>query len=83
MIGVFGIWALSGFGYPQSALPITMNIVSKLLAFSTALTLFLPDRLRNWQQDGPAYAPSREQAPQPVMAASLPVGGPAVYGTSK
>lgn len=37
MIGVFGIWALSGFGYPQSALPITMNVVSKILAFITAL----------------------------------------------
>jgi hypothetical protein len=36
MIGVFGIWALSGFGYPQSALPITMNAISKILAFATA-----------------------------------------------
>ena len=72
MIGVFGIWALSGFGYPQSALPITLNMVSKILAFITALTLFLPDRLRNWRKDGPAPAPSREQAPQPVMAAPGP-----------
>src|SRR5215831_12715776 len=72
MIGVFGIWALFGFGYPQSALPITMNVVSKILAFITALTLFLPDRLRNWRTDGPAHAPSREQAPQPVMAAPAP-----------
>lgn len=66
MIGVFGIWAMSGFGYPQSALPITMNVVSKILAFVTALTLFLPDRLRNWRRDGPPAAPSREQAPQPA-----------------
>jgi len=72
MIGVFGIWALSGFGYPQSALPITMNVVSKILAFITALTLFLPGRLRNWRTDGPAHAPSREQTPQPVMAAPAP-----------
>jgi ABC-2 type transport system ATP-binding protein len=72
MIGVFGIWALSGFGYPQSALPITLNVVSKILAFITALTLFLPDRLRNWRTDGPAHAPSREQAPQPVMSAPAP-----------
>ena len=70
MIGVFGIWALSGFGYPQSALPITLNVVSKILAFITALTLFLPDRLRNWRTDGPAPAPGREQIPQPVMAAA-------------
>jgi ABC-2 type transport system ATP-binding protein len=72
MIGVFGIWALSGFGYPQSALPITLNMVSKVLAFITALTLFVPDRLRDWRKDGPAPAPGREQAPQPVMAAPAP-----------
>ncbi len=68
MIGVFGIWALSGFGYPQSALPFTMNVVSKILAFITALTLFLPDRLRNWRTDGPARAPGRERARQPAFA---------------
>jgi ABC-2 type transport system ATP-binding protein len=72
MIGVFGIWARYGFGYPQSALPITMNVVSKILAFITALTLFLPDRLRDWRTDGPPPVPSREQAPQPVMAALAP-----------
>jgi ABC-2 type transport system ATP-binding protein len=72
MIGVFGIWALFGFGYPQSALPITMNVVSKILAFITALTLFLPDRLRDWRTDGPPAAAGREQAPQPVMAAPAP-----------
>lgn len=59
MIGVFGIWALTGFGYPQSPLPITMNVVSKIVAFLTGLTLFLPGRLRNWRTDGPARAPGR------------------------
>src|SRR5215472_1793903 len=73
MIGVFGLWALYGFGYPQSALPITMNVVSKLLAFITALTLFLPDRLRDWRTDGPPAAPGREQAPQAVEQAPQPV----------
>jgi hypothetical protein len=72
MTGVYGIWALSGFGYPQSALPITMNVVSKILAFATALTLFLPDRPRNWRTDGPAPAPTREQTPQPATAAPAP-----------
>jgi hypothetical protein len=77
MIGVFGIWALFGFGYPQSALPITMNVLSKILAFITALTLFLPDRLRDWRTDGPPAAPVREQAPNrswrpPLRAASRP-----------
>src|SRR6516164_7086069 len=72
MIGVFGIWALFGFGYPQSALPITLNVASKILAFITALTLFLPDRLRVWRTDGPPAAPVREQTSLPVMAAPAP-----------
>jgi hypothetical protein len=44
MLGVFAIWALAGFGYPSSPLPLTLNIVSKLLAFAAAFTLFLPQR---------------------------------------
>jgi ABC-2 type transport system ATP-binding protein len=44
MVGVFGIWALSGFGYPSSPLPTTLNIISKILAFVTVLTLFPPRR---------------------------------------
>ena len=62
MIGVFGIWALYGFGYPQSALPITMNVVSKILAFATVLTLFLPGRLRDWRRDGPAPLPAASRS---------------------
>jgi hypothetical protein len=53
MLGVFAIWALAGFGYPSAPVPLTLNIVSKLLAFATALTLFFPQR------------PPPEQAPQP------------------
>jgi hypothetical protein len=44
MLGVFAIWALAGFGYPSAPVPLTLNIVSKLLAFATALTLFLQRR---------------------------------------
>ncbi len=68
MIGVFAIWAWSGFGYPQSALPTTLNVASKILAFITALTLFLPDRLRNWRTDGPPRARELEQTSPPVTA---------------
>jgi ABC-2 type transport system ATP-binding protein len=53
MLGVFAVWALSGFGYPSAPLPTALNIASKLLAFVTVLTLFLPQR------------PAPEQAPQP------------------
>jgi hypothetical protein len=42
MLGVFAVWALSGFGYPSAPLPTALNIVSKILAFVTVLTLFLP-----------------------------------------
>lgn len=46
MLVVFGIWAAAvGFSYPSTAAPITLNIVAKLLAFATTLTLFFPDWL--------------------------------------
>jgi hypothetical protein len=44
MLAVFAVWALTGFGYPSAPVPITLNVVSKILAFVTALTLFLPPR---------------------------------------
>jgi hypothetical protein len=44
MLAVFAVWALTGFGYPSAPVPITLNVVSKILAFVTALTLFLPVR---------------------------------------
>jgi hypothetical protein len=42
MLVVFAVWALLGFGYPSAPVPITLNVVSKILAFAVALTLFLP-----------------------------------------
>jgi hypothetical protein len=44
MLVVFAVWALFGFGYPSAPVPITLNVVAKILAFVTALTLFLPVR---------------------------------------
>jgi hypothetical protein len=44
MLVVFAVWALTGFGYPSAPVPITLNIVSKLLSFAAAITLFLPQR---------------------------------------
>jgi hypothetical protein len=46
MLAVFAAWALAGFGYPSAPVPITLNVVSKILAFVTALTLFLLPRRR-------------------------------------
>jgi hypothetical protein len=53
MLGLWAAWALSGFGYPSAPLPIALNMASKILAFVTALTLFLPQR------------PAPGRAPQP------------------
>jgi hypothetical protein len=44
MFLVFAIWAVFGFAYPLTALPITLNVISKALAFATAVLLFVPGR---------------------------------------
>lgn len=44
MFFVFSIWALFGFPYPSSPIPIALNTLSKVLCFMTAITLFLPQR---------------------------------------
>jgi hypothetical protein len=40
MLGVFAVWALAGFAYASAPVPFTLNLVSKMLAFVTLLTLF-------------------------------------------
>jgi hypothetical protein len=44
MLAVFAAWALAGFAYPFAPVPFTLNVLSKILAFITALSLFLPQR---------------------------------------
>jgi hypothetical protein len=63
MLLVFAIWALSGFAYPSAQLPIALNMVSKILAFVTALSLFLPRRAA----DG---TPALASIPSPESTAS-------------
>jgi len=58
MLAVFAVWALSGFGYPSAPLPYALNVLSKILAFVTALSLFLPRRAE-------ASAPHPHPAPAP------------------
>jgi hypothetical protein len=67
MLGVWAAWALAGFGYPSAPLPIALNIASKMLAFVTAFTLFLPRR--------PAFL-FRRPAPGPEQRAGRRVPGP-------
>jgi hypothetical protein len=43
MFIVFSLWAaLFGFAYPGSSGPLAMNVLSKILAFVTTVTLFVP-----------------------------------------
>ncbi|HEY3683381.1 MAG TPA: hypothetical protein VGL93_10095 [Streptosporangiaceae bacterium] len=44
MLFVFAIWAFLGFGYPSAPAPFALNVLSKILAFLTVLSLFLPVR---------------------------------------
>ena len=42
MFLIFAVWALFGFGYPLTPFPFAMNVIGKILAFATAVSLFLP-----------------------------------------
>jgi hypothetical protein len=53
MLLVFAVWALAGFGYPSAPVPIAMNVVSKILAFVTALALFFPEWFTRWWRNQP------------------------------
>jgi hypothetical protein len=44
MLAVFAVWSLFGFAYPGTPAPLALNVVSKILAFATAATLFVPER---------------------------------------
>jgi hypothetical protein len=59
MLSVFAAWGLIGFSYPSTPGPLTLNALSKILALATALTLFLPYRVR-----------ARADAPEPALATS-------------
>ena len=45
MFLLFAVWALFGFGYPAARIPTTLNMISKILAFATAVSLFLPTEI--------------------------------------
>lgn len=42
MFLIFAIWALFGFAYPATRLSVAFNVISKILAFVAAVSLFLP-----------------------------------------
>lgn len=43
MFLIFAVWALFGFAYPAAPVPIALNMLSKVLAFAAAVSLFLPE----------------------------------------
>ncbi len=42
MFLIFAVWALFGFAYPSMPIPIALNMVSKVVAFAVAVSLFIP-----------------------------------------
>jgi len=44
MLALFAVWALFGFSYPSAPGPITLNVLSKILALVTAVSLFPSQR---------------------------------------
>ena len=46
MFLVFAVWAAFGFAFPAEPLPLTLNIISKILCFVAAIMLFA------WQAEG-------------------------------
>ena len=55
---IFAVWGLFGFGYPSAPGPITLNVLSKILALVTALPLFLPERAPSGTPEPQVAAPS-------------------------
>jgi hypothetical protein len=88
MLAVFAVWGLSGFGYPSAPLPCVLNVVSKILGFITALTLFVPQRANPGKlaRAGPALAEfqalHQRNPATPAVSTSTPARGIGSSSTS-
>jgi len=58
MLLVFAAWALAGFEFPATAGSYAFNAVSKIIAFATALTLFIPSPKPSTARDPTALEPA-------------------------
>jgi hypothetical protein len=67
MLIVFAVWGLVGFGYPSAPLLLALNVLSKILSFVAALSLFLPQRTQAITRDSSTYA-SNMPMPGPSAA---------------
>jgi hypothetical protein len=60
---VFAIWAVFGFPYPETSLPIGLNMIGKVIAFAIAISLFLPpEELAPWR---PVQTPGKVESELP------------------
>ncbi|GLV60777.1 hypothetical protein KDH_75960 [Dictyobacter sp. S3.2.2.5] len=57
MFFIFAVWALTGFAYPSTPFPIAMNMLSKVVAFAVAISLFLRDWKKLFLPASPREAP--------------------------
>ncbi len=70
MFFIFAVWALAGFAYPSTPFPIAMNMLSKIMAFAVAISLFLRDREKLFLPARPREV-SSEQGELVSKAASI------------
>jgi hypothetical protein len=63
MLAVFAVWALFGFAYPSAPIPTALNMVSKVLALITALSLFVPPRTEPGLEAVAPATPATASAP--------------------
>ena len=74
LLGVFAVWALSGFDFPATPGAYALNVLGKVVAFVTALTLFIPPRSE--ASGGPPAAGldlTEDVAPAPMTSRRDPV----------
>ncbi|HLX56725.1 MAG TPA: hypothetical protein VKR83_06850 [Ktedonobacteraceae bacterium] len=62
MFLIFAVWALFGFVYPATPLPVALNVISKILAFATTVSLFLPPEKSEWFVR--QFVPARQEISQ-------------------
>lgn len=70
MFFIFAVWALAGFAYPSTPFPIVMNMLSKIVAFAVAISLFWRGREKHVLPAG-----SREVTftPQEQSSEAIPI----------
>ena len=66
MFLIFAVWAVFGFAYPASPLPIALNMISKVLAFAAAVSLFLPPEKAQHRMGHPPAAPVTATGAEPA-----------------